>query len=473
VAVPPHCDSDSIGNHPIGEKNFILALTDMYKTTRLFIESEPNKSDFRGIDMDKGNLLYFNGNRCIHYNEPNDEGYIRISFDFRIILPSDYMKISKRICTKPRDKNLQRVPTPLLIGGYYQTSLNMNNWVFVNTPIPQSRPVFDEYEKEAVLAYMSDDVYMTEYKETVNLEHVIRTYMNVQHCIMTTSGTAALIVSLMALGIQKGDRVIVPAYTMVATLNSVKSVGAIPVIVDVSDKTYTLDVGEIKKHENIRAVIHVSLNNRDDNIQEIYEYCTRNDILLIEDAAQSTGCKKYGKYGIVSCYSLSTPKIISTGQGGFITTNDENIANKIRSIKNFGRKIGTCEEYIQMGLNFKFTDIQAVIGIEQMKKLDYRVSRYKEIFERYRTQLNIKDVNELPWFIDYETSYRNELIEFLKLHGIETRICYPSLSDEAVNAKRIAENGLFLPTHMKLSDDDIDYICLLIKCFETFKNVSE
>jgi perosamine synthetase len=467
VAVPPHCDSDEIGQHPIGEKNFLISITEMKDNRRLVIESEPNKADFKGIDLEPGQMLYFNGNKCIHYNHTNIDNKLRISFDFRIILPKDYLNYIENYkisVTKPRDENATRLPMKMIIGGYYQTTLSKD---FVNfRQIEQSRPLFGKEEADSMNKYLTTgDPFITEYKETQKLENMICKYIGVKNCIMTTSGTTALIVALMATGIEPGHRVIVPSYTMVATLNAVKIIGAIPVLLDVSKETYTLELDEIKRHENIKAVIHVSINNRDSNIFNISRYCKQNGIILIEDAAQSLGSDKYGHYGDVACFSLSTPKIISTGQGGFIVTDNDDLARNIRIIKNFGRRPGTTEEYIMTGLNFKFTDIQAVIGIEQMKKLPERVQRYKDIYTRYSKYINLRPVNCIPWFIDYESNNRDRLSKFLNIHGIDTRPCYPALANFQ-NTNFISNNGVFLPTHMNLTDSDIDFIGTIITCFE-------
>ena len=407
VVIPPHYDSDKIGNHPIGEKNFILPITKMYGSNRLFIESEPDKKDFQGIDLECGELLYFNGNRCIHFNEKNIENDIRISLDFRVILWKDYKQYIQQnmVFTNPRD---DRIPVKMNIGGYYQFYFQKNenkeliniddiiNHRFkYNNVIAQTRPNFDINEANACYEYMKNgDNFVTEYKETKKLEKNICNFTGSSYCVMTTSGTTALILALLSLGIGKGMDVIVPNYTMIASIHSIRMVGANPIIVDIDKYTGTISRKIIENNitPNTKAVLHVSLNNRTKNLNEIVDYCNENSLLLIEDAAQSLGCfinkKHIGTYGIIGCFSLSTPKIISTGQGGFILTDNEEIYKKLNMIKNFGRKEGGSEIYEIFGLNMKFTDIQAVIGIEQMKKLPYRIKRMREIYDLYYTQLN-------------------------------------------------------------------------------------
>lgn len=503
TVVPPHYDSDSIGNHPIGEKNFLLPITKMYGTNRIFIESEPDKGDFQGIDLDYGELFYFNGNRCTHCNEKNIENDIRISLDFRIILWKDYKTYIQRniVYTNPRD---DRKPVKMVIGGYYQlyirslTSSNngkeiddiINGRFTNNNAIVQTRPNFDLNEANACYEYMkTGENFVTEYKETSKLEKMICDFTGSSYCVMTTSGTSALILALLSLGIGNGMDVIVPNYTMIASIHSIRMVGANPIIVDIDIETGTLSKEIIDKNitPNTKAVLHVSLNNRTKGLDEMVDYCNRNALLLVEDAAQSLGCflnkKHIGTYGSVGCFSLSTPKIISTGQGGFILTDNEEIYKKSNMIKNFGRKEGGSEVYEIFGLNMKFTDIQAVIGIEQMKKLPHRIKRMREIYDLYYKNINnvckmIPPMNDewIPWFIDIYVDDRDELSEFLKVHNIQTRITYPQVHETTTyltnnnnnsyeSSEYYSSKGLFLPSHTLLTNDEILYISSIIQLY--------
>ena len=496
-AIPAHCDSDSIGKHPLGEKNFLIPITDMKDTARLFIESLPEKGDFQGIDLKYGNLFYFNGNRCIHYNETNRENYTRISFDFRVILLKDYMKYILQdtiTSTNPRDPQGERKPVNMVVGGYYQSmfkndsTAEMLNWHFQKDKIIQTRPSFNELEAKACYEYMTTgDPFLTEFKKTTELEDSIKKFIGVKHCFMTTSGTSALISAYLAIDIQPGDEIIVPNYTMVATANSVKLLGAVPVLADVDATTFTLTLDEIKRKvtSKTKAIVHVSLNNREKGLREMVDYCKEKSIYLIEDAAQSLGCfnngKHFGTFGDIGCFSLSTPKIISTGQGGFVVTNNDNFASRLWKIKNFGRKAGGLEEYDIFGLNFKFTDIQAVIGIEQFKKLPERIQRMKEIYSLYSQNIPMllpSMGNEwIPWFVDLKINNRDKLIHFLNQHNIQTRVTYPALHSlpmyngnnlDFTNSLDISTNGVFLPSHILLTNSEINFIGRCVRCFNLF-----
>ena len=502
VAVPEHFDADEKACHPIGEKNFLLPITKMQDTNTIHIETIPGKRDFKNINMDFGDILYFNGNLCTHRNESNKEGWVRISFDFRIILIKDYYKYinNKIVFTNPRDKNSDRIPISLTIGSYYQVTFKndsiekMMNWYLpqsrtANNFIMQHRPIFEEDEAKSCYNYMMEDNFVTEYNKTLELEEIISKYLNVKHTIMTTSCTAALILSFMALELSPEDEVIVPNYTMIASINSIKHVGLKPVIIDVNPNTFSIDLEDIKKKitNKTRAILHVSINNRYLNMEELVTYCKENNLYLIEDAAQSMGCfpnnKALGTYGDIGCYSLSTPKIISSGQGGYIVTNNDNLAMKINQIKNFGRRESGKDIFEVFGINLKYTDIQAVITIEQMKKLDFRVKRMSEIYNLYYKELreNIRMLPPLfegwhPWFIDIycpSNKFRTDLIYYLKQHNIQTRETYVEINktmmyyDDTIlpNSNYVSNNGLYLPSYVTLTDEQIKHICNLIRSF--------
>lgn len=501
VSVPPHKDSDYLSNHPLGEKNFLIPITDMKNTNSIYIESKPDKKDFKSITLHPGELYYFNGNTCTHYNKPNNEGKLRISLDFRIMPGADYIKYLNTADirkTNPRDLQRKRLPTLMLVGKYYQcfhrdsTIDEMMKW-YNMTFIMQHRPTFGKEEADATHKYMLEDTFVTEHKKTEELENVICSYLNCKECIMTTSGTSAIILSLMALPLNIDDEVIVPNYTMIATVNAIKMLKLKPVIIDVNKHTFTIDLKTIKENvtTKTKAILHVSLNNRYNNMNELVEFCKESEYYLLEDSAQSLGCRidgqNLGTFGDIGCFSLSTPKIISTGQGGFCVTNDEPLAKKMRMIKNFGRRESGKDNFEVFGINLKFTDIQAVIGIEQMKKMDYRVKRMREIYDLYYSELNdVVEMKEplshewIPWFVDIFTNEREELIDFLKKHNISSRPVYGEINKTNIyysneilpNSNYVCSRGLFLPSYITINDEDILQICKIIKLFVMIYNTS-
>jgi perosamine synthetase len=357
--------------------------------------------------------------------------------------------------------------------------------------IMQMRPLFGVEEKQAICEYMDEDGFITEFKRTEKFEQMIAEYTGAKHCIVVNNGTISLTLSAMAAGVKAGDEVIVPNYTMIATPNSIKMFGAKPVFVDVEEETLCLDVDLVRRAitSKTKAVMLVSANGRYPNsgIRAFEALCQEKNITLIEDSAQSLGSfypdgRHIGTAGLVGSFSFSAPKIISTGQGGAIITNDDKVAERLRKLKDFGRSSGGNDVHDSIGYNFKFTELQACIGIEQMKKLPNRVKRKKEILSEYIEKLkHIEEVTffdqdleyTTPWFIDVLVLNRDQLQMHLKNDNIQTRPMYPPINKQKAYmidgehqiSNAVGLNGLWLPSQVQLTDKDIKRICLSIESF--------
>ena len=357
--------------------------------------------------------------------------------------------------------------------------------------INQMEPSIDEEEQAAVGRYMQSGGWLMEYKKTREFERMIAEYTGAKYCSAMPNGTLSLSVALLACGVSAGYEVIVPDYTMAATPNAVELIGAKAVFADIGRETLCMDLEKMKEAVTPRtkAVLFVSINGRcPANIYEYKEYCKSRNIHFIEDAAQSLGSRfqgtHCGRFGEIGSFSFSVPKIITTGQGGALITDDQSLFEKIRLIRDFGREKSGCDHYIAKGWNFKFTDLQAVIGIEQMKKLPARVQRKQEIWRLYQTLL--KDVSRiemvpvpsedsLPWFFEIICERREELQAYLKRKNIGSRICYPPLHAEPAYGYRgvfpvteaVTSSVLWLPSSVTLKDGQIKYICGCIKAFYT------
>lgn len=352
-------------------------------------------------------------------------------------------------------------------------------------------PWFGSEEKEALNQYMEEGGWLTEFKRTSEFEHRIAEYTGTKHCVVVNNGTISLTLMALAAGIKAGDEVIVPNYTMIATPNSIKMFGAIPIFVDVERETLCMDIDSAKKAvtPKTRAIFFVNANGRypKAGIKAFQTLCNDKGLILLEDAAQSLGSfypdgKHQGSVGLSGSFSFSAPKVISTGQGGAIVTNDNDMALRLRKLKDFGRSGGGNDIHDSVGFNFKFTELQAVIGNEQMKKLPWRVARKKEIMNLYRR--NLAGLNEVkffeqdlscttPWFIDILAENRNGLSEYLKENGIGSRPMYPPINkQQAYNLKGnypvsdlVGVNGLWLPSSSQLTDSDIVRITSAIRQF--------
>src|SRR3989344_4134381 len=324
--------------------------------------------------------------------------------------------------------------------------------------ISQIEPWLGVEEQNAVFEYMKSGGWLTEFKKTREFEKMIADYVGSKYCSVVNNGTVSLSIALMALGIGKDNEVIVPDYTMIASANAIVLAGAKPVFVDISKENLCLDLELVKKAvtEKTKAIMLVTINGR-----------------------------HLGTFGAIGSFSFSMPKVITTGQGGALVTDDEELYKKILNIKDFGREKAGVDYHETMGYNFKFTDLQSVIGIEQMKKLEWRVERKKEMTRLYENLL--KDINGLsfiktntentsPWFIDIlvEPEKREGLIRFLEEKGIGTRPFYPAIHTQPPynwvegsfdNSEYISKRGLWLPSSSFLKDEDIEYICNSIKEF--------
>jgi perosamine synthetase len=350
--------------------------------------------------------------------------------------------------------------------------------------INQMEPWFDGQETRHIVEYLNSGGWITEFKKTREFEKQIAEYTGAKYCSVLANGTITLSVALQACGVKPGDEVIVPDYTMIATPNSAELIGAKAVFADIERSTLCIDVESIKPalSQRTRAVMLVSINGRyPEKMDQIVNLCRENGLFLIEDAAQSLGSFRngthLGRFGCLGSFSFSAPKIITTGQGGALITDDEGLFAKIRLLRDFGREQGGSDHYLVKGWNYKFTDLQAIVGIEQMKKLRWRVERKKEIGRLYECHLrdipNVElittDFNETaPWFYDILVEDRRGLMEHLRSKGVGTREFYPALHAEPAYGyhqlcfpvtEEIARKGLWLPSSSKLTDDQVLYVC--------------
>jgi len=346
-------------------------------------------------------------------------------------------------------------------------------------------PWLGEEEAAAVNDYMRSGGWLMEHDKTRKFESIIADYTGASHCIVTVNGTVSLTLAALACDVKAGDEVIVPNYTMIATANSALLLGARPIFVDVEPETLCLDINQTEAAltPKTRAIMLVTANGRypKAGIEAFVDLADRYGLALIEDAAQSLGShypdgRHIGSVGKVGSFSFSVPKIITTGQGGCLITNDGELAERLRKLKDFGRAAGGADIHQSIGYNFKFTDLQACVGIEQMKKLDWRIKRKKEILVKYRQALcavgSVKFfeqdlVNTTPWFIDVLCERRADLQEHLKLRGIGTRAMYPPVNKQQAYqrlgehpvSELVGQQGLWLPSSSQLTDQQIETVC--------------
>ena len=363
----------------------------------------------------------------------------------------------------------------------------------MNTPtssrIPQWTPSVGEEEAALVCETLLSN-WIIEGPKSRQMEEMLCARLGARRAVLCTSGTAALFMALCACGAGPGDEVIIPDFTFVADANAVRMTGAKPVTVDV-DERMTIDPARFEKAVNSRtkAVIAVHLNGRAADMERIVQTAKQMGIRVIEDAAQALGStaagRQLGTYGDIGCFSLATTKIITTGQGGFCVTEDDGLWGRLLEIKDQGRRERHWNYYPAPGFNFKFTDLQAAVGIVQMTKLEARLKRMRDIYALYRGELfgvpgivfpgHRIEEGEAPWFIDILCKTRDELVSHLCASGIETRPFYPPLhtqpcceaAGDFARSDEFSAQGLWLPCGIGITDEEIKRVCACVRGFTT------
>ena len=353
--------------------------------------------------------------------------------------------------------------------------------------INQIEPLITNHDKKNLIQYMKSGGWLTEYKQNEIFEKNFKNLTKSKYCVTLPNGTLTMTAIFLALNLKVKDTVLVSSYTMVATANSAKLLGLNVNFVDIDENNLNICPKDLIKKINskVKAVVYTTMNGRSGHIEEIKKICKIKKIFLIEDSAHSLGSYKnkihHGNFGIASSFSLSMPKIITTGQGGVVCTNNFKIYKKIKLIKDFGRAKAGTDKYKALGYNFKFTDLQACVGISQLKNINEKIKIKKKLFKKYYDSLSkIKQIktypmktSETPLFMDIYVPNRKKLMNYLHEKGIMTREVYPPLnkqkffhnSQKLPIAERICNTGLWLPTSLNLKNNQINYI---IKHIEKF-----
>ena len=350
--------------------------------------------------------------------------------------------------------------------------------------IYQIKPVLGNKVKKKLIDYIKNDHWLTEYKITENFEKKFSKFTNSKYCICFPNGTLTMSSILACLNLKENAEVLVSNYTMVATANVVKFVNLKLKLVDISENDLCMCPKDLEKKitKNTKVVIYTQMNGRVGQIQKIRKICNKKKIFLIEDAAHALGSyiknTHVGNSGIAASFSFSMPKLITMGQGGAIITNNKNLATKLRYYKNFGRKKSGEDIHNFLGYNFKITDIQSLLALEQLNDIKKRIKIKKNIYKRYKKNLknnsNIKFFDftkyETPWSVDIYSNKINKIKKILIKNKIYTRDVYPPLNSQKIYksykglpiSNYYCKKGLWLPSSIDLKNKDIDKICKII-----------
>ena len=315
------------------------------------------------------------------------------------------------------------------------------------------------------------------------LEELVAAACGVEHAVAVSNGTAALHLAVLALGIGEGDEVIVPAYTFPATANVVRLAGATPVLVDVDPATFNLDLAKVYDAVTARtkAVLAVHLFGRPLD-WEALQSAVPPEVVLLEDAAGALGAKwrgmPCGGLGVAGCLSFHPRKIVTTGEGGAVTTSDGAIASAVRRLRHHGIE-GV--DIAEPSTNYRLADILCAVGIPQLRRLDDLLAERTRIAEGYTERL--RDTVDVPGADEGDThgwqayvirlDRKDEALETLRAEGIEVQIGTYALHRLAAyrdqgpfpGADAAFDRALALPLHSRLTDADLDRVAEGVRRF--------
>ena len=363
--------------------------------------------------------------------------------------------------------------------------------------IPITIPLLGEEEAQAAAEAIRSG-WVAQGPRVEEFEEVMASYLGVKHAVAVSSCTAALHLALVGLGIGPGDEVVVPSLSYVATANAVLYVGATPVFVDVQPRTFNMDPDALSTvlTPRTRAVVPVHQLGLAADLDPILELARQHDVAVIEDAACALGTTYRGQLvgtrSRMGCFSFHPRKIITTGEGGMLTTGDDDLARLLRVLRSQGMSVPAdvrhdagrvvFEEYRELGFNYRLTDIQGAIGLEQMKRLPGLLSRRRELARRYDRLLEPYDGVVTPLdpepegghaYQSYKVLLEGDLSRVAVMarmleRGVSTRRSVQAIHLEPLYrelhaaplpvTERIFARGLMLPLYPQMEQQDQDQV---------------
>ena len=355
--------------------------------------------------------------------------------------------------------------------------------------IQVAAPVLDGREREYVLECLDSTWISSAGRFIGAFEQAFAAYCGVKHAIATNNGTTALHLALVGLGITAGDEVIVPSLTYIASANAVTYCGAKPVFVDNDPATFNLDPAKLEAliTPRTKAIMPVHLYGQPCDMDPILDIARRHKLFVVEDAAEAVGARYKGRMtgGLGDCASFSFfgNKIITTGEGGMVTTDDDALAARLRLFRGQGMDPARRYWFPVVGYNYRMTNIEAAIGLAQLERVDHHLAQRRRVAELYHAKLarlgnRVPLPVTAPWAEHVFWMYtvrlgptvgkpRDQVIVEMEAAGIETRPIfhpmhhlppYAGLNAPMPHADACGADGLNLPTHGGLSEADIDRI---------------
>lgn len=365
--------------------------------------------------------------------------------------------------------------------------------------VPVNEPVITAAAKKYVADAMETGWVSSGGPYLERFEKAFAEYVGVKHAIAVTSGTAALHVALLGLKIGSGDEVIVPDFTMIASVFAIIYTGATPVFVDCESDTYNIDVAQIeaKITKKTKAIMPVHIYGHSVDMDPLLALAKKHKLHVIEDAAEAHGAsyhgstpltmtRQCGSMGTINCFSFYGNKIVTTGEGGMIVTNDDHLAQRMRSLKDLCHMPDRRFWHDEVGYNYRMTNLQAALGLGQLESItdflrhkDWMAGEYGKRLSKIKglqlpvTKPYAKNVHWMYGIVlnDDFPMTRDEFRAQLKKKGIDTRDFFPSSAQQPVIQKlyhrdehfpvseRIAARGLYLPSGLALTQEQINYVC--------------
>lgn len=355
--------------------------------------------------------------------------------------------------------------------------------------IPVAEPALIGNEKEYVLDCLESTWISSNGKYIERFERAFAEFCGVKHALSCCNGTVALHLALLALGVGPGDEVIVPTLTYVASANAVAYCGARPILVDSEPETWNINPGLILKHitPRTKGIMVVHLYGHPTDMDPILALARQHGLFVLEDAAEAHGAEykgqRVGSIGEIATFSFYGNKVITTGEGGMVVTNDDDLARKVRQLKGQGQDPERRYWFPVRGYNYRMTNVEAAIGLAQMEKIDWHMQRRRENAEWYRKYLGGKAQftlsPEMPWArnaywincVVLDGAFplsRDAVMKELARAGVETRPFFypmhtlPMYREAGTNfplAERLAAQGINLPSSATLTEEDVAYVC--------------
>ena len=365
----------------------------------------------------------------------------------------------------------------------------------VQSRIPVAAPVFSGRETEYVLECLTTSWISSNGRFISEFETAFAAFCGVKHAIATNNGTSALHLALVALGLQPDDEVIVPSLTYIASANAVRYCNAKPVFVDNDIHTFNIDPEEIESKitPRTKAIMPVHLYGHPVDLDPILKIANDHGLFVVEDAAEAIGAKYKGRiiggHGNCATFSFFGNKIITTGEGGMVTTNDDGLAERLRLFRGQGVDPKRRYWFPVVGYNYRMTNVAAAIGLAQLECIDTHLRARKTVAAGYDQRLaHLSDKVALPmtenwadhayWMYtirlqDSVAKERDRVIQDFEAQGIETRpVFYPlhvlppyrhGSEGPFPRAEMCGGRGINLPTHGRLTDQDMDRVASVLE----------